>query len=105
MPRGISKRQLGKSRYSMSISTFIHCPAILSSSFWLNLALFRASMHTRGAAYWDTLSYSQADRTFMSYRTGIRENFEVFIISRFSWVADDTKIIHVEGGINTREIV
>ena len=32
------------------------------------------------------------------------ENFEVFLISRFSWVADDTKIIHVEGGINTREI-
>ncbi len=34
------------------------------------------------------------------------ENFEVFLISRFSWVAvaDDTKIIHVEGGINTCEI-
>ncbi len=32
------------------------------------------------------------------------ENFEVFLISRFAWVADDTKIIHVEGGINTREI-
>ncbi len=32
------------------------------------------------------------------------EHFEVFLISRFSWVADDTKIIHVEGGINTREI-
>ncbi len=32
------------------------------------------------------------------------ENFEVFLISRFSWVADDTKIIHVEGGINTRKI-
>ncbi len=31
------------------------------------------------------------------------ENFEVVLISRFSWVADDTKIIH-EGGINTREI-
>ncbi len=31
------------------------------------------------------------------------ENFEVFLISCFSWVADDTKIIHVEGGINTRE--
>ncbi len=31
-------------------------------------------------------------------------NFEVFLISRFSWVADDTKIIHMEGGINTREI-
>ncbi len=26
-------------------------------------------------------------------------------ILRFSWVADDTKIIHVEGGINTRENV
>ncbi len=25
--------------------------------------------------------------------------------SRFSWVADDTKIIHVEGGINTRKIL
>ncbi len=24
------------------------------------------------------------------------ENFEVFLISRFSWVADATKIIHVE---------
>ncbi len=37
-------------------------------------------------------------------RTTVRvENFEVFLISRFSWVADDTKIIHVEGGINTRE--
>ncbi len=33
------------------------------------------------------------------------ENFEVVLISCFSWVADDTKIIHVEGGINTREIV
>ncbi len=32
------------------------------------------------------------------------ENFEGFLISCFSWVADDTKIIHVEGGINTREI-
>ncbi len=32
------------------------------------------------------------------------ENFEVVLISRFSWVADDMKIIHVEGGINTREI-
>ncbi len=32
------------------------------------------------------------------------ENFEVVLISRFSWVADDTKIIHVEGEINTREI-
>ncbi len=32
------------------------------------------------------------------------EIFEVFIISRFSWVADATKIIHVEGGITTREI-
>ncbi len=32
------------------------------------------------------------------------EHFEVFLISRFSWVADDTKIIHVEGGITTREI-
>ncbi len=32
------------------------------------------------------------------------ENFEMVLISRFSWVADDTKIIHVEGGINTREI-
>ncbi len=32
------------------------------------------------------------------------ENFEVVLISRFSLVADDTKIIHVEGGINTREI-
>ena len=31
------------------------------------------------------------------------EHFEVFLISRFSWVADDTKIIHMEGGINTRE--
>ncbi len=30
------------------------------------------------------------------------ENFEVVLISCFSWVADDTKIIHVEGGINTR---
>ena len=33
------------------------------------------------------------------------ENFEVFLISRFSWVAHHTKIIHVEGGINTREIL
>ncbi len=32
------------------------------------------------------------------------DNFEVFLISRFSWVGDDTKIIHVEGGITTREI-
>ncbi len=32
------------------------------------------------------------------------EIFEVFLISRFSWVAHHTKIIHVEGGINTREI-
>ena len=32
------------------------------------------------------------------------ENFEVFLISRFSWVAHHTKFIHVEGGINTREI-
>ncbi len=32
------------------------------------------------------------------------ENFEVFLISRLLRVADDTKIIHVEGGINTREI-
>ncbi len=24
------------------------------------------------------------------------ENFEVVLISRFSWVTDDTKIIHVE---------
>ena len=32
------------------------------------------------------------------------ENFEVFLISRFSWVADNTKIIHVEGGITTCEI-
>ncbi len=32
------------------------------------------------------------------------EHFEVVLISRFSWVADDTKIIHVEGRINTREI-
>ncbi len=31
------------------------------------------------------------------------EIFEVFLITRFSWVADDMKIIHVEGGINTRE--
>ncbi len=31
------------------------------------------------------------------YCTG--RNVEVFLISRFSWVADDTKIIHVEGGI------
>ncbi len=37
-------------------------------------------------------------------RTVRVENFEVVLISRFSWVADDTKIIHVEGGINTREI-
>ncbi len=29
------------------------------------------------------------------------KNFEVFLISFFSWVADDTKIIHVKGGINT----
>ncbi len=27
------------------------------------------------------------------------EIFEVFLISCFSWVVDDTKIIHVEGGI------
>ncbi len=32
------------------------------------------------------------------------EIFEGGLISRFSWVADDTKIIHVEGGITTREI-
>ncbi len=32
------------------------------------------------------------------------ENFEVFLISRFSWVAHHTKFIHVEGGINTRKI-
>ncbi len=32
------------------------------------------------------------------------EHFEVFLISRFSWVVDDAKIIHVEGGINTHEI-
>ncbi len=32
------------------------------------------------------------------------ENFEVFLISLFLWVADNT-IIHVEGGINTRKIV
>ncbi len=32
------------------------------------------------------------------------EIFEVFLILRFSWVADDTKIIHMEGGITTREI-
>ncbi len=29
------------------------------------------------------------------------ENFEVFLISGFSWVAHHTKFIHVEGGINT----
>ena len=28
------------------------------------------------------------------------EHFEVFLISRFSWVADDTKIIHVYGRWN-----
>ncbi len=40
-----------------------------------------------------------------SYFTTVRvENFEVFLISRFSWVTDDTKIIHVEGGITTCEI-
>ncbi len=32
------------------------------------------------------------------------ENFAVVLISRFSWVAHHTKFIHVEGGINTREI-
>ncbi len=36
-----------------------------------------------------------------TYRTG--RKFRGGLISRFSWVADDTKIIHVEGGINTRE--
>ncbi len=48
-----------------------------------------------------------AHRKYMRMRTldTVRvENFEVVLISRFSWVADDTKIIHVEGGINTREI-
>ncbi len=41
----------------------------------------------------------------MFYTSTVRvEIFEVFLISRFSWVADDTKIIHVKGGINTREI-
>ena len=32
------------------------------------------------------------------------ENFEGVLISRFSWVANDTKIIQVEGRITTREI-
>ncbi len=32
------------------------------------------------------------------------EHFEVFLISRFSWVADDTKLIQVEGGITTSKI-
>ncbi len=42
---------------------------------------------------------------FSLYNYTVRvEHFEVVLISRFSWVADDTKIIHVEGGINTREI-
>ncbi len=41
--------------------------------------------------------------TYSAYTVRV-ENFEVVLISRFSWVADDTKIIHVEGGINTREI-
>ncbi len=36
------------------------------------------------------------------YHTG--RKFRGVLISRFSWVADDTKIIHVEGGINTCEI-
>ncbi len=36
----------------------------------------------------------------------VRRKFRVVVlISRFSWVADDTKIIHVEGGLNTREIL
>ncbi len=37
------------------------------------------------------------------YHTG-RKCRGVFNFSRFSWVADDTKIIHVEGGIITREV-
>ncbi len=45
-----------------------------------------------------------AKRAYMIWQGTVQvENFEVVLISRFSWVADDTKIIHVEGGINTRE--
>ncbi len=44
-------------------------------------------------------------RPFSYYKYTVRvENFEVVLISCFSWVANDTKIIHVEGGINTHEI-
>ncbi len=44
------------------------------------------------------------EHNYVTIRTGTGRNFEVFLISRFSWVADDMKINHVEGGINTREI-
>ncbi len=48
------------------------------------------------------LQASPSDRNIILYRTGRKFlggfNFAFFV------VADDTKIIHVEGGINTREI-
>ena len=47
----------------------------------------------------------EVNRYVRNYGHTVRvENFEVFLILRFSWVADDTKIIHVEGEITTREI-
>ncbi len=46
-------------------------------------------------------SFSFENDSVATVRVG---NFEVFLILRFSWVADEMKMIHVEGGINTREI-
>ncbi len=103
MPRGISKRQLGTSRYSMSIY-IINIYPLSSHSFELLLAqpssLPRFHAAYKGSCILGYIIIFTGWPHFYVLPYGYIEIFEVFIISRFSWVADDTKIIHVEGGIN-----
>ncbi len=67
-----------------------------TSKVYIPLYIGHCTIHNHVNILWNLLTIHIA--------TVLVENFEVFLISRFSWVADDTKIIHVEGGINTREI-
>ncbi len=81
------------------------CEANNNSAVISTLIFYRTRttyLITNNTSYIQTIMAAHPD-TWRDFTVRV-ENFEVFLISRFLWVADDTKIIHVEGGINTHEI-
>ena len=66
----------------------------------MHMKLYRNRSNYSTKKVYSNLPYLEPKKELLTYRAGrkFRGGFN------FAWVADDTKIIHVEGGINTCEI-